>query len=78
MRRTASTTPHSGTDPKRRRSRLVWAALGVVILLLGLAIALGWGTYVVPVAVILGVVAVSFWLLVWVAGLLTDRWYTLP
>ena len=46
--------------------------------MLGLVIALGWGTYVVPVAVIIGVIAVSFWLLVWVAGLLTDRWYTLP
>jgi hypothetical protein len=78
MRRTASTTPHSGADPKRRRSRTLWAVLVVVVLLLGLSIAVGWGTYVVPVAVILGVIAVSFWLLVWVAGLLTDRWYTLP
>ena len=77
MRRTASTAKPSA-DTKRRRSRLLWAALGVVLLLLGLAIALGWGTYVVPVAVIIGVISVSFWLLVWVAGLLTDRWYTLP
>ena len=77
MRRTASTAqPGAGT--KRRRSRLLWAALGVLVLMLGLVIALGWGTYVVPVAVIIGVIAVSFWLLVWVAGLLTDRWYTLP
>jgi hypothetical protein len=78
MRRTAVSTPQSGADPKRRRSRMLWAALGAVVLLLGLAIAVGWGTYVVPVAMILGVIAVSFWLLVWVAGLLTDRWYTLP
>ena len=77
MRRTAS-IPQGGVDPKRRRSRRLWMALGVVLLVLGLAIALGWGTYVVPVAVIVGVIAVSFWLLVWVAGLLTDRWYTLP
>jgi hypothetical protein len=77
MRRTAY-TPGSGVDPKRRRSRMLWAALAVAVLLLGLAIALGWGTYVVPVAVIIGVIVVSFWLLVWVAGLLTDRWYTLP
>ena len=77
MKRTAY-TPRSGADPKRRRSRMLWAALAIVVLLLGLAIALGWGTYVVPVAVIIGVIAVSFWLLVWVAGLLTDRWYTLP
>ncbi len=47
-------------------------------MVLGLAIALGWGTYVVPVAVIIGVIVVSFWLLVWVAGQLSDRWYTLP
>ena len=78
MRRTAVSTPQSGADPKRHRSRMLWAALGAVVLLLGLAIAVGWGTYVVPVAMILGVIAVSFWLLVWVAGLLTDRWYTLP
>ena len=77
MRRTAS-TPQSVADTKRRRSRLLWTALGILVLLLGLSIALGWGTYVVPVAVIVGVIAVSFWLLVWVAGLLTDRWYTLP
>lgn len=77
MRRTASTA-QTGTDTKRRRSRLLWAVFGVLVLLLGLAIALGWGTYVVPVAVIIGVIAVAFWLLVWVAGLLTDRWYTLP
>ena len=77
MRRTASTA-QPGADTKRRRSRLLWAGLGVLVLMLGLVIALGWGTYVVPVAVIIGVIAVSFWLLVWVAGLLTDRWYTLP
>ena len=77
MRRTPS-IPQGGADPKRRRSRRLWANLGVLVLLLGLTIALGWGTYVVPVAVIVGVIAVSFWLLVWVAGLLTDRWYTLP
>ena len=77
MRRTASTA-QTGVDTKRRRSRLLWAAFGVLVLMLGLVIALGWGTYVVPVAVIIGVIAVSFWLLVWVAGLLTDRWYTLP
>ena len=76
MRRTAY-TPGSGADPKRRHSRMLWAALAVAVLLLGLAIALGWGTYVVPVAVIIGVIVMSFWLLVWVAGLLTDRWYTL-
>ena len=76
MRRTASTA-QPGADTKRRRSRLLWTALGVLVLMLGLMIALGWGTYVVPVAVIIGVIAVSFWLLVWVAGLLTDRWYTL-
>jgi hypothetical protein len=57
---------------------MLWVALAVIVLLLGPAIVVGWGTYVVPVAVILGVIAVSFWLLVWVAGLLTDRWYTLP
>ncbi len=78
MRRTASIPQGGAKDPKRRRSRRLWAALGVLVLLLGLSIALGWGTYVVPVAVIVGVIAVSFWLLVWVAGLLTDRWYTLP
>ena len=77
MRRTASTA-QPGADTKRRRSRLLWAALGVLVLMLGLVIALGWGTYVVPVVVIIGVIVVSFWLLVWVAGLLTDRWYTLP
>jgi hypothetical protein len=57
---------------------MLWVALALIVFLLGPAIAVGWGTYVVPVAVILGVIAVSFWLLVWVAGLLTDRWYTLP
>ena len=78
MRRNASIPRGGAEDPKRRRPRRLWAVLGILVLLLGLSIALGWGTYVVPVAVIVGVIAVSFWLLVWVAGLLTDRWYTLP
>ena len=78
MRRTASTAQPGADTKRRRRSRLLWAALGVLVLILGLVIALGWGTYVVPVAVIIGVISLSFWLLVWVAGLLTDRWYTLP
>jgi hypothetical protein len=50
-----------------------------VVLFKGLTAVLGWvGTYLVPVVVIFGVVVVSFWPLVWVAGKLDDRWYTLP
>ncbi len=78
MRRKLSTR---GSDKAAKRRRLVRLSviLSVVFLLLGLAVFVsGVGAYVLPVVVILGVVAGSFALLVWVAGQLDDRWYTLP
>ena len=54
-------------------------ALGAALVFLGLASFVGWvGTYLFPVVLVVGVVVSSFALLVWVAGKLDDRWYTLP
>ena len=78
MRRTLSTR-ESATAAKRRRLVRFSVILTVVCLLLSLAVFVsGLGTYLFPVMVILGVVAGSFALLVWVASQLDDRWYTLP
>ncbi len=67
-----------GAAAKRRLLPMLLAVLAVVSFV-GLAVVVDWvGTYLVPLAVIIGGVVVSFGLLVWVAGKLDDRWYTLP
>ncbi len=77
-RRTAS-GGENGVVGRRRSPLMVSAVLGLVLLFLGLASFVGWvGTYLFPVLLIVGVVVLSFALLVWVAGKLDDRWYTLP
>ena len=58
---------------------MLLGVLGLVLVFLGLASFVGWvGTYLFPVVLVVGVVVSSFALLVWVAGKLDDRWYTLP
>ncbi len=76
-RRTVSER-ENGAATERRSLPMLLAVLAVVLFVV-LAAVVGWvGTYLVPVVVIIGAVVVSFGLLVWVAGKLDDRWYTLP